>query len=324
MFPWFGTLKAEGDVAALQAESLFQSFIDERNRLYYRVAGAWYSLFEHYRWVETEEENIEILESYKRQVTSKYRNGTGGMVDILRVDNMLKESLTSLEILGEKEKSLLSDFNKLLNRDAEEPVNVVKELSAVPPPAEYTFAEITADNPALKSLEMKIEAGKAGEKVAYKQGLPKIGVGIDYVVTEERTGVSMEENGRDVLMPMVSITIPLWRKKYDAAIKSSQLLTESSAMNREEYRNSLETEYENLISSMNREHYLVRLYDQQIENAELSVKLLLEAYSGSGKEFEEVLRMQQQLLQYRRMRYSALARYHTLVNKMNYITAKEY
>jgi hypothetical protein len=95
-------------------------------------------------------------------------------------------------------------------------------------------------------------------------------------------------------------------------------------MNREEYRNSLETEYENLISSMNREHYLVRLYDQQIENAELSVKLLLEAYSGSGKEFEEVLRMQQQLLQYRRMRYSALARYHTLVNKMNYITAKEY
>ena len=324
MFPWFGTLKAEGDVAALQAESLFQSFIDERNRLYYRVAGAWYSLFEHYRWVETEEENIEILESYKRQVTSKYRNGTGGMVDILRVDNMLKESLTSLEILGEKEKSLLSDFNKLLNRDAEEPVNVVKELSAVPPPAEYTFAEITADNPALKSLEMKIEAGKASEKVAYKQGLPKIGVGIDYVVTEERTGVSMEENGRDVLMPMVSITIPLWRKKYDAAIKSSQLLTESSAMNWEEYRNSLETEYENLISSMNREHYLVRLYDQQIENAELSVKLLLEAYSGSGKEFEEVLRMQQQLLQYRRMRYSALARYHTLVNKMNYITAKEY
>jgi outer membrane protein TolC len=324
MFPWFGTLKAEGDMAALQAESLFQSFIDERNRLYYRVAAAWYSLFELYRWMGIEEENIAILESYKIQVTSKYRNGKGGMVDILRVDNMIKEALTSLEILEVKEKSLLTDFNKLLNREAEEPVNVEEELSIDPSIPGYTIADITTGNPALMALKLKIEAGKAGEELAQKQGLPKIGMGVDYVVTGERSGVAIEENGRDVLMPMVSVTIPLWRKKYNAAIKSSQLLTESSALKREEYKNSLETEYENLISSMSREQYLVRLYGEQIENAEISVKLLLEAYSGSGKEFEEVLRMQQQLLQYRKMRYSSLARYHTLVYKMNYITAKEY
>jgi outer membrane protein TolC len=324
MFPWFGTLKAEGDMAALQAESLFQSFIDERNRLYYRVAAAWYSLFELCRWIDAEKENIEILESYKRQVTSKYSNGKAGMVDILRVDNMLKESLTSLEIMGIKEKSLRTDFNKLLNRESEEPVNVEKNLSIDPSIPDYNIAELTTDNPALKALELKVEAGKAGEELAYRQGLPKIGVGVDYVLTEERTGVSMEENGKDVLIPMISVTIPLWRKKYNAAIKGSQLLSESNALKMEEYANFLETEYESLISSMSREHHLVRLYGEQIENAEISVKLLLADYSGSGNEFEEVLRMQQQLLQYRKMRYSALARYHTLANKMNYITAKEY
>ncbi|MFN2379151.1 MAG: TolC family protein [Bacteroidales bacterium] len=324
MFPWFGTLKAEGNVAALQAESLFQSFIDEKNRLYYRVAGAWYSLFELYRWMDIEQENIEILESYKRQVTSKYRNGKGGMVDVLRVDNMINESLTSLEILEEKEKSLLTAFNSLLNRDAGEPVNVEGELSVDLSDPGYSVADITAGNPALRSLELKIEAGKAGEEVARKRGLPGIGVGVDYVVTGERTGVTMDENGKDILMPMVSVTIPLWRKKYNAAIRSAQLLTESNALKKEEYTNFLETEYETLISSITREEHLVRLYGEQIENTEISVKLLLEAYSGSGKEFEEVLRMQQQLLQYRKMRYSALARYHTLLNKMNYITAKEY
>ncbi|MCA1757429.1 MAG: TolC family protein [Bacteroidales bacterium] len=324
MFPWFGTLKAEGNVAALQAESLFQSFIDEKNRLYYRVAGAWYSLFELYRWMDIEQENIEILESYKRQVTSKYRNGKGGMVDVLRVDNMINESLTSLEILEEKEKPLLTAFNNLLNRDAGEPVNVEGELSVDLSDPGYSVADITAGNPALRSLELKIEAGKAGEEVARKRGLPGIGVGVDYVVTGERTGVTMDENGKDILMPMVSVTIPLWRKKYNAAIRSAQLLTESNALKKEEYTNFLETEYETLISSITREEHLVRLYGEQIENTEISVKLLLEAYSGSGKEFEEVLRMQQQLLQYRKMRYSALARYHTLLNKMNYITAKEY
>src|SRR6056297_447338 len=31
MFPWFGTLEARGDAASLQAESKFQSFINQRN-----------------------------------------------------------------------------------------------------------------------------------------------------------------------------------------------------------------------------------------------------------------------------------------------------
>ncbi|MDZ7774712.1 MAG: hypothetical protein U5L09_03395 [Bacteroidales bacterium] len=35
MFPWFGTLKARGDAAALRAEARFQEFLEARNRLYY-------------------------------------------------------------------------------------------------------------------------------------------------------------------------------------------------------------------------------------------------------------------------------------------------
>src|SRR5699024_12030465 len=34
MFPWFGTLKARGDRAALLADAQYQAFLDAKNKLY--------------------------------------------------------------------------------------------------------------------------------------------------------------------------------------------------------------------------------------------------------------------------------------------------
>ena len=45
MFPWFGTLKASGDVATLNAEAQYQVFLDARHKLYYQVAAAYYPLY---------------------------------------------------------------------------------------------------------------------------------------------------------------------------------------------------------------------------------------------------------------------------------------
>lgn len=70
MFPWFGTLRAQGNAAALMAEAKYQAFLDARNRLYYQVAAAYYPLYELNQWKEIERENIEILESYKT-ITNK-------------------------------------------------------------------------------------------------------------------------------------------------------------------------------------------------------------------------------------------------------------
>ncbi|MDZ7774710.1 MAG: TolC family protein [Bacteroidales bacterium] len=47
-----------------------------------------------------------------------------------------------------------------------------------------------------------------------------------------------------MLMPMVSVTIPVFRKKYDAAVKQAQLSQERHALLKEERSNMLVSEYE--------------------------------------------------------------------------------
>ncbi|MEQ8554092.1 MAG: TolC family protein [Cyclobacteriaceae bacterium] len=324
MFPWFGTLRAQGDAAALMAEAKYQSFLDARNKLYYQVAAAYYPLYELNQWKKIEKENIDILQSYKTISNSKFKNGTGTMVDVLRVDIMLKDATTNLSILDQKEKPLITTFNKLLDRSENERVLVSDSLLAETLADNFRKDSLLTNNPVLHALDLRIKASEAQEQAAIKQGLPKLGVGLDYVMVGERTDMELSDNGKDVLMPMVSVSIPIFRSKYKAAVKEAQLMQESFSLQKDEYANSLASGYEMAWFEIQQQQKLLQLYDQQIQESEQALNLLFTAYGNSGKEFEEVLRMQQQLLKYEKMKASAEVQYQVAVAKLNYLTAKSY
>jgi outer membrane protein TolC len=329
MFPWFGTLRAQGNAAALMAEAKYQAFLDARNRLYYQVAAAYYPLYELNQWKEIERENIEILESYKTIGTKKFENGEGPMVDVLRVDIMLKEAQTNLEILSKKEKPLRVTFNNLLNRNESEEVEVSEILPTPVLESDYRKDSLFDSNPVLEELDLKIASSEASEKVAYKQGLPKFGLGLDYVLVGDRTDLASDmaapqDNGKNAMMPMVSISIPIFRSKYKAAVKEAQLMQESYSLQKEDFANILTSSYEMAWFEIQQQQELLELYDQQIQETNQALNLLFTAYGNSGNEFEEVLRMQQQLLKYEKMKATAETQYQIALAKLNYLTAKTY
>ena len=313
MFPWFGTLSAQGNATALMAEAQYQSFLDAQNQLYYEVSAAYYPLYEQNRLREIEQKNIDILESYKSIANSKFKNGLSPMVDVLRVDIMLKEAVTNLSILKIKEKSLKTRFNKLLNRDVAEEVSIDTSLATETLQDSFRRDSIATNNPLLNALDLKIKASEASELAAQKNGLPKLGLGLDYAIMD---------NGKNIVMPMVSVSIPIFRKKYKAAKKEAQLMQESYALQKVETSNLLTSNYEMTWFEIEQQRELINLYEQQTKESNQSLNLLFSAYSNSGKDFEEVLRMQQQLLQYEKMKAAAEVAYNIALAKLNYITAK--
>jgi outer membrane protein TolC len=322
LFPWFGTLEAKGDAAALMAAAKYQAFLEARNKLYFDVAAAYFPLYELQKIQEIEQENIEILQSYKNIATRKFENGAAPMVNVLRVDIMLKDSRTNLEILNEKEHALISTFNNLLNRDENEDVIVADTLQASEIEIEAIKDSLLLRNPTINALDLKTKASKANEILAQKQGLPRIGVGLDYVVVGERSDMEVANAGKDVLMPMVSVSIPLFRKKYDAAEQEAQLMQESYTLQKENALNSLSSKFDRALFEISQQLKLLKLYQNQISTIQQSLNLLFSSYGNSGKEFEEVLRMQQKLLQYEKLMAKAVAEYHTAVARLDYITAK--
>ncbi len=322
MFPWFGTLKAQADAATLQAEARYFAFLDARNQLYYRVAAAYYPLYELREWQRIETKNIQILQSYKDLATVKFQNGQAPLVDALRVDLMLKEAQTELEILQKKEVPLRTAFNKSLNRAVNEAVTVPDSLTAEAPTPRYRRDSLLTDNPVLSELDRRIEAARAAETVAEKQAMPKLGAGLDYVIVDKRTDMNPGGNGRDVLMPMVTVGLPIYRKKYAAAIKEAQLMQDSYVLQKEELSNSLTANYEMTLFETEQQQELIALYREQIQESEQILELLLTAYSNSGANFEEVLRVQEQILKYQKMNVTALKNYRIALARIDYLTAR--
>ncbi|GIV33744.1 MAG: hypothetical protein KatS3mg031_1279 [Chitinophagales bacterium] len=324
MFPWFGTLAAQKDAAALMAEAKYQSFLDARNELFYKVSAAYFPLYELNQMIRLQKENMKILTGFKTLAISRFQNGKGTMADVLRADLMINDLRTDIAVLEIEKKPLEAAFNQLLNRATDEPVVISDSMPLVDIVAEYRFDSLLIANPKLAALQSQLEAAKAQEKVAVKQGLPKVGLGLDYVVVSKRTDMEVPDNGKDMLMPMLSVSLPIYRKKYTASRDEARLMQQAYAEMKQEVSNSLVSAYEMAWFELQKSRMRAELYKQQITQAQQTIDLLLAAYGNSGKEFEEVLRMQQQLLKYQMEEATAVKDFFVTLAQLDYLTAKAY
>ena len=322
MFPWFGTLKAQKNATTLLAESKYQAFLNTKNQLFYQVATVYYPLYELVKLKNIEQDNIKILESYKNIANSKFENGKGNLVDVLRVDIMIKDAETNLEILNKKEPALTSWLNSILNRKYDEKIVVAQEMEVLELPFQYRKDSI-ATNPLLQELELKKQASEAAIEVARKQGLPKLGLGLDYVVVGKGMN-NFPDSGKDVIMPMVTFSLPIFRKKYTAAANEAKLMQESYSFQREAIENKLNGTYYKLSFELERERDLLKLYEGQVTTLSKSLNLLFSYYSNANKDFEEVLRMQQELLKYQKLQLSSISTFYLKLAELNYLTAKQF
>ncbi|MCA9735054.1 MAG: TolC family protein [Deferribacteres bacterium] len=322
MFPWFGTLAAKKDAVTLLAEAKYQAFLDAKNELVFKVTAAYYPLYEVNEMLRLQKENLQILTSYKQLATTAFSNAKGSMVDVIRVDIMIDEAKTNIDILDDKLSPLQAAFNQLLDRDMSLPIIIADRYDIAPGNAILSKDSLLIKNPQLKGLDLKIKSAKALEKAAFRNGLPKFGIGLTYAFVDERTDMNVTDNGKDAIMPMISMSIPLYRGKYKAAVKEARLKQSSFALQKQNKENILFTAYDLSFFKIDRAKQQFVLYAAQIAKTQQAIDLLHTTYSNSGKDFEEVLRMQQRLLKYEMAKATAVKEYYTALAQHNYITGK--
>jgi len=323
MFPWFGTLRAQQDVASLLAEAKYQEFLDAKNQIYNQLAAVYYPLRETHELIAIEQENLRILETYYSLATSKFENGQGSLADALRVDIMIQAAKTNLEVLQMKIEGSNSWFNSLLARPYDSTLEI-SEMLEIKTEDYLILPDSIQTNPLLESMDLKIQASEASVRVAQKQGMPKLGAGVDYVLVGERKDMMIPDNGKNVLMPMITMSLPIFRGKYKSAQKEAELMQESYKLEKSELNNKLFGSYYRYSSDIQIQQNLISLYSRQVITTKQTLELLYHSYSNSGKDFEEVLRVQQQLLEFQKMKLKAMVAYKTSLAQINYITAKTY
>lgn len=320
MFPWFGTLEARENVANLMAEARFQAFLELRNRIFFEVSNQYFELYELEQQMKFQEENQEILQNYKDLALSRVSAGSGALSDVLQTDLLRNESVTALEVLRLKQASLVVQFNALLNRNRYEAVNLPEALEIAA--ENVIFDTPVTGNPRLTEMERMAASARAQEVLARKEGLPNVGLGVDYVIIGERMDMAVEDSGRDAIMPMLSVSLPIFRGKYKAARKQAEFMAESYEQRRNNMQNMLAAEMEAAVFEVREARAMLELYERQVESSEQVLNLLLSGYRNAATSFEEVLRVRQELLKYQLAVAGAEANYLTALARIDYLSGK--
>ena len=78
-------------------------------------------------------------------------------------------------------------------------------------------------NPDLKALDFEISSQKLRIALAKKDYFPDVSLSVDYIDTAASTGGrNPSDDGKDPVVAMVSVNLPIWRDKLAAAVRQAR------------------------------------------------------------------------------------------------------
>ncbi|MDO5523658.1 MAG: TolC family protein [Bacteroidia bacterium] len=241
-----------------------------------------------------------------------------GMSEVLRIQLEMIELDSNIESIQSEIKAEKAKFNALLNRPAESEVNIPDSFEKIPFNLDVTsaMAKISAQNPMLGMINQEELAYKAKAEMDKKMSMPMLGVGLQYSLIKERMDMGIpvtDMNGMDMLMPMVSISIPIFRNKYRAQQKESEYLQQSAREKYAETYNTLEAELFQARHQLENAERQIELLKKQTELAHTTYKLVMQEFVTGKSNLADAIQVQRQLLDYRLKHSESVATYNTMV-----------
>jgi len=198
-------------------------------------------------------------------------------------------------------------FNLLLNRKEDTPIVIPTAL--LMEGEENLNRKLISQNPKLLKYDNIQKALIKSEMAVKKESLPIIGIGLDYVFVEDRDAVNLVDNGKDIIMPMVSVSVPLFSKKYSSRRKQLQLDQKALEYNKVDATNKLNALFENAIAEIKNAKSTIKTQEENIIQADQAHKVLLTSYQTANMDFEQVLEIQQLKLKFQLIKIAAEKKY---------------
>lgn len=299
MFPWFGTNKAKEEVQIAMSKAEYEKIAAVKLNLFYEIKTAYYQL----QFLQEEqliiEKNIQLFQSIERTALAKVESGNATTADVLRVQTKIQALEKEIEWIEKQKERHYATINKVTNQPWGTSIELVDSMK-VEPLLDYNLSafeeQVNQHHPLIVAIDQKIQASKLEQIANQKSGGPKIGVGIDYSLLGQRTDANPAGNGRDILVPKVMVSIPLYRKKYKAKNLEEELKQESYDYQKENVSDRLIQQLINFKTDYDQALIQKELKAEQYQTTQRAYEVLLSDYSSTGKGFFDLIEVQSQLL----------------------------
>jgi outer membrane protein TolC len=244
-------------------------------------------------------------------------SSTGGasLADLYRIQIEVGDLENNIALLKNQQNTLGTQFNSYLNRQANSPVFLPDTLKTdtLGTTLLAVSDSMLMNNPMLGMLQYEQQSLEARKKMVAKMGYPMIGLGLNYSVISKNEMSTSPMNGKDMVMPMVTMTLPIYRKKYKAMQTEADLLKTATEQTYTASANSLKTAYYQAVQLYQDAQRRIALYDSQRMLAGKSLDIMIKSFAVSGSGLTDLLRVQQQTLDYDYKQVEAVADFNTAI-----------
>jgi outer membrane protein TolC len=240
MFPWFGKLELRGNAAGEEAEAARQRYEAQKVRLFYEVKEAYYEYYYLGRAIAVVRDQLRFVTYLEGVVRTRYRAAAAKYADVIRAQVELGKLDDQLRSLQDLREPVVAGINAALNRPiwAELPWPAEVAEAKVDATDEQIFLWLEESSPELKELDHWTAKAGIGIDLARKNFYPDVTFGLDYIQTGGPI-MSTPDAGKDPVIAMVSINVPLWYGKLRAAVREAEARQRASANSRTNLENVL-------------------------------------------------------------------------------------
>ncbi len=300
-FPWFGTLGAKKDAAALTSDADYQSYLAEELRTIYQVKSAYYDYYLAARQLALTHESFELMRQFENVIRTRYQSGLAMHPDLIKAQielGQMEEMIRSMEqMLDPARARIVALLNLPLDTNLPLPKDFPVSEAQFFTDSLVALAEIASPN--LASISKQIESRRAEVSVVKKMTFPELMLGVEYERATLLNDMTLEKETMNEYMFTVQVSLPIWFGKNRAMRDAARSRVRMSEYMYQEERNDVAS----MIAMANFEYAdalrKLRLYrNGLIPKAKESLNVSFTSYQSGQTNFLMLLDAQRQLFDF--------------------------
>lgn len=319
MLPWFGTITSRENYVSSLADATFEDIVIAKRKLMTSVSQSYYHLYANKAKQAVLTENITLLETYETLALTSIEVGKASVVDVLRLQMRQNEMQQLLDVLSQQLLAEQTNFNMLLNREKGITVKLVADLEMPSEDFEINF-ETLALHPELLKYDKLYQSIEQSELLNQKESRPMIGFGLDYINVSKRPEMNFSDNGKDIVMPMVSVSIPIFNNTFKSQTKQNELEQQKITAQKQERLNSLKTILDKAINERISARISYATQTKNLKQAKDAEDILIKSYETGTIDFNDVLDIQELQLKFQMNQIESVKTYYVQTALINYLT----
>ena len=319
MIPWFGSITARENYVNSLSDAKFEEIAIAQRKLIVSISNTYYNLYSLRSKDRVLEENINLVKVYETLALNAVETGKASAVSVLRLQMRKNDLIELKEVLSHRYLTEQAALNSLLNRDLTIAVVLVDDLPM--PENDFNFAESDLEmHPELLKYDKLYASVVQSELLNQKGKSPMIGFGIDYIPVEKRPNMDFSDNGKDIFMPMVSVSIPIFNKKFKSSSKQNELRQLEIDAQKQSQFNKLQQLMDEAVNERLASRVSFNTQLKNLEQAKNAETILIKSYESGTIDFNDVLDIQELQLKFQMGLIDAVRNYYRQTTMINYLS----